>query len=196
VSVPPPNAIHCFECFEITMVDHPTFDTECPVCRDYGREDVWCHEVVTVLPCPNGEDGCESDFCNHRGLHTINEDEAEEAIEGLDYGMPVSLPPACAKPCKECPWRRESAGGWLGPWTAEEWVALANSDEAIACHTTIEIDGVWTARTKQCAGAASYRKATGKVPRDRQVACGPVQDNCFTNRVEFLDHHTRIGASR
>jgi hypothetical protein len=190
-----PNAIYCIECDTRTFIDLPTPDTECPVCLDNGREDVWCHTVVMVASCPNGEDGCESDFCNHRGEHSFDEYEIEEAEEGIDYiAEAITLPPACAKPCSECPWRRESAGGWLGPWTAEEWVTLANSDEPIACHTSIEISDVWTAKTRQCAGAAAYRKATGKLPRNPEVAVGPLQPNTFTNPIEFLDHH-QIGAN-
>ena len=55
--------------------------------------------------------------------------------------MSDTLPEATQRPCNECPWRRESAPGWLGPFDADDWLMLAHSDLPIACHQTIVTDG-------------------------------------------------------
>lgn len=94
------------------------------------------------------------------------------------------------KPCDDCPWRRNAAKGWLGPLSAQDWVALAHSDEKVACHQTIEIEDEWTAGTKQCRGIAIYRANIAKSPRDRTVVVGPVdRDRVFSNPMEFKTHH-------
>jgi hypothetical protein len=107
--------------------------------------------------------------------------------------MTTQLPPACAKPCGECPWRRESIPGWLGPFTAAEWLALTGSDEPVACHTTIEVDDEWTPRTRQCAGAAVYRRNVAKLPRNPEVAVAAERDTetIFATPGEFAAHHDR-----
>lgn len=111
------------------------------------------------------------------------------------------LPPVRKNPCGECPWRLISAPGWLGPWTADEWIALAHSDEAIACHTSLpegsddmDEDEIWdTEDVFQCAGSASYRKNLGKSPRNPEVITGPVdRENIFTTPMAFKEHHVIV----
>jgi hypothetical protein len=53
--------------------------------------------------------------------------------------------------CGGCPWVRDSPNGWLGPFTAEEWVGLAASDAPVACHESIEVNDSWEGAL-QCAG--------------------------------------------
>lgn len=103
----------------------------------------------------------------------------------------MSLPEATAVPCSECPWRRISAPGWLGPNSPKEWITLAHSDQAIACHLTIAEDESWTAEgVRQCRGAAQYRANVGKLPRDGEVAVGPTdKESTFASPGEFLAHH-------
>lgn len=105
------------------------------------------------------------------------------------------LPPATAKPCAECPWVRTSAPGWLGPHTAQEWVALAHGEQPIACHTTItEADddgnGDWShPQIRQCAGAATYRANVGKLPRRPDIARGTPDTETVFTWGEFEEHH-------
>jgi hypothetical protein len=104
------------------------------------------------------------------------------------------LPEATARPCNECPWRRNAARGYLGPFTAEEWLLLAHSDEAIACHLTIEEEGSWEGNTKQCRGAAICRANMAKTPRDPEVITGPKdRELVFGTPMEFREHHQREG---
>lgn len=102
----------------------------------------------------------------------------------------MSLPDATPKPCNDCPWRKTSAPGWLGPMDADEWVKLAHSDEPIACHQTIVLPADWDdGVVRQCAGAASYRANVGKMPRDPQVAIGPKDSAVFSSPVDFSAYH-------
>lgn len=105
----------------------------------------------------------------------------------------ADLPEPCKVPCNECPWRRKAAPGWLGPFTAGEWVALAHAEEPIACHATIEVEDDWsTPGIRQCAGAAIYRSNVAKRPRDPEVALLPAdRDAVFASPIEFTRHHER-----
>jgi hypothetical protein len=109
----------------------------------------------------------------------------------------MALPEPTKTPCNECPWRRDAAAGHLGPLPAEAWVALVHSDEAIACHKTIEESGNWdTPKIRQCAGAGIHRTNTFKSPRDREVwrSEEPDHEVVFSRSTEFVAHHTREGA--
>jgi hypothetical protein len=103
----------------------------------------------------------------------------------------MSLPPPTLKPCAECPWRRDSLPGWLGPYNAATWVQLAHSDAAIACHLTIQEDGDWDGAW-QCAGAGQYRTNVAKSPRDPGVYTAPEKDTSlvFGSPNEFKEHHS------
>jgi hypothetical protein len=41
------------------------------------------------------------------------------------------------KPCRECPWKRTSCRGWLGPETGypQVYINAAHGEEIIECHT-------------------------------------------------------------
>lgn len=104
------------------------------------------------------------------------------------------LPPSTTRPCDECPWRRASIPGYVGPHDAETWVAAAHSDAPIACHKTISTssrDGETdTSYTHQCAGAAVFRANVHKMPRDPSVARMPAdRERTFASNQEFLAHH-------
>jgi hypothetical protein len=90
------------------------------------------------------------------------------------------------KPCNECPWRINSAQGWLGPNTAEEWVKLAHGEELIACHLHIK-DSVWDGI--QCKGAADYRENVAKLPRNPEIVLGENNENVFKSPMKFIEHH-------
>lgn len=99
------------------------------------------------------------------------------------------LPPAVAKSCNDCPWRKDSIPGWLGPYDARRWLEIVHSDEPIACHMTIKESGSWTGAF-QCKGAAIYRANVAKVPREDDVATATADRlTVFANPQEFREHH-------
>jgi hypothetical protein len=98
----------------------------------------------------------------------------------------------CGTPCNECPWRRESLPGWLGPHDAEEWINLVHGDGQVACHKTIVVSDDPTGTTT-CSGSAIYRRNVAKSPRgvpaDHQLDADTV--NVFARPDQFTDHHDR-----
>jgi len=108
----------------------------------------------------------------------------------------MTLPDATKRPCSECPWRRESAAGWLGPMGPLDWLRAADGELAIACHKTIKTEdgesvGNWDdPDILQCKGVAVFRANTCKEPRDPEIVTGPVdREDVFANKQEFYDHH-------
>lgn len=107
------------------------------------------------------------------------------------------LPGPVANPCNECPWRRDSTPGHLGPFTAHEWVAIVHSDQPIACHKTIVEGGSW-AGAKQCAGSGHDRTNVMKVPRNDEVWIADEIDGTVVfggqgsaeANAAFVEHHT------
>ena len=102
----------------------------------------------------------------------------------------TALPETTKTICNDCPWRRVSAPGWLGPLSAEEWIALAHGEGAIACHQTIVEDESWQ-DARQCGGAAQYRRNVCKLPKNPEVAVAdePDTEKVFGRSTEFFEHH-------
>ncbi len=99
-------------------------------------------------------------------------------------------PAPCARPCNECPWRRDSVPGHVGPHDPEHWTESAHSDAAIACHKTLPPGGGWGTATKQCRGAAIFRENVCKSPRNPSIVTGPAdRDKVFVSNAEFIAHH-------
>jgi hypothetical protein len=107
---------------------------------------------------------------------------------------------AHTKPCKECPFRRASAAGWLGSATPEEFIASTLAEYDMPCHLAIDYEAKdWPDQVEagpRCAGSLIFlknvchlprrpalRKATEAVEADRGAV--------FANRQEFLDYHKR-----
>lgn len=89
-----------------------------------------------------------------------------------------------SKPCGDCPWRRRSLEGWTGSLSADDWVAIACSEDTADCHT---LSGA------QCAGLAIFRANICKVPRDPKAFRLPRdKKDCFATPNEFLDHHKDV----
>lgn len=113
----------------------------------------------------------------------------DEEIQHLLDGLPTPT----NKPCRECPWRRESAQGWLGPHTPEAWLEIAHGESPIACHMTVKSNDQDWSELRQCGGSAIFRANICKSPRHPNVAVADEQDTTtvFAWDNEFLAHHKR-----
>ena len=104
-------------------------------------------------------------------------------------------------PCKECPFRRASAPGWLGASTPEGFLSSTLAEFHMPCHMAIDYeDPDWEEEqlpdAPLCAGSLIFLKNTCKVPRDPLLvaARGQVDAdrvNVFGFGPEFLEHHNR-----
>lgn len=117
-------------------------------------------------------------------------------FETVEEALAFEYPPVTARPCAECPWRKDATPGHLGPHTAQEWASALHSETAIACHMTIETSEEWTGTIRQCAGAAQVRTNVHKLPMNRTVArAAEVDDSvCFGSTRAFVAHHDQEDA--
>ena len=101
----------------------------------------------------------------------------------IDSTEASPAPRQIVKPCSDCPWRRDSAGAWLGPSSSYEWIEMAHGEERVVCHVHPNV---------QCAGIAIYRANVCKLPKDRTLLRLPAdRENVFASRFEFFDHHKK-----
>jgi len=101
-------------------------------------------------------------------------------------------PEATKTPCNDCPWRRVSAPGWLGPHSPEEWLTTVHGEGGIACHKTITNEQWDDPGMRQCAGAAIYRANVHKLPINPTIARSEQDhEKIFSLDREFLSHHRR-----
>lgn len=108
----------------------------------------------------------------------------------IEDALTREYPEATAAPCRECPWRRKAAPGWLGPTNAEDWIEVVHSEAPIACHKTIPKGGGWGGKTQQCRGAAIFRANVCKQPMNPSITTGPEdKERVFSSNAEFFEHH-------
>ena len=100
-------------------------------------------------------------------------------------------------PCSQCPWRRESAPGYLGESTPEQFLAQAEADIKMPCHCMVNYErDDWQEQSEnapRCAGHAIYLRNRCKMPKEeglarfvREVARDPA---VFGRAEQFLEHH-------
>ena len=103
------------------------------------------------------------------------------------------------EPCNQCPFRRESCPGWLGPWDARELLFVIGH-YPFPCHQTMGEDDETKEldRMENCAGAALFlnRKAElSRVPdmheHQKRLKDAPprVKLRVFETAREFVTHH-------
>lgn len=94
------------------------------------------------------------------------------------------------QPCRECPFRRKAAAGWLGGGTVQQWVSdLTFGDVAFVCHMAAAKD-----KMHYCAGSMIHKNNQLKQPRDPVMArhqdqYGTDREDVFTWVSEFEAHH-------
>jgi hypothetical protein len=95
------------------------------------------------------------------------------------------------KVCNDCPFRKKSVPGWLGPWENAWHIMQSVYHNYFPCHKTIKYDGI-TKGTIPCAGALIFCKNIMKLPRDPMM-CGEVEksDLIFQTEAEMMLHHKR-----
>jgi hypothetical protein len=95
------------------------------------------------------------------------------------------------RPCRECPFRRICAKGWLGGGTVEDWVNdLSIGDTAFVCHMAEKKD-----KRHFCAGSMIFFRNSLKRPRDIGFAAAvshyePDMETVFQWPAEFEAHHS------
>jgi hypothetical protein len=97
-------------------------------------------------------------------------------------------------PCKECPFRRTAAAGWLGGMTADELRALADIEQRMPCHLHRTVDYLLPdPALPQCGGRAIYWRNQCKVPRMEGVLLELPADPVlvFQWPHEFVAYHKR-----
>lgn len=106
--------------------------------------------------------------------------------------------PFAPKPCKECPFRRKAAAGWLGKAPPETFINNINREIPSPCHSTIDYeDPDWHEKWEAgeignlCTGALIAASNMCKLARNQSNVprVEPDYKNVFSNHREFIDHH-------
>lgn len=112
--------------------------------------------------------------------------------------MVTDYRPPTAKPCRECPFRKKAAAGWLGAATPESFIhEIVVAENALPCHLTLDYtDPDWKKKWEAgetgqtCAGALIMAANMCKRPRDPnhpRMKADP--ELVFPNQRAFLDYH-------
>lgn len=113
----------------------------------------------------------------------------------MTVGEMLAVAPVRKKPCRECPFRKRSAPGYLGGFSAEETIMAADSDVDFVCHMT---RGTNKATYRSCAGRLLYAAKTCKVFRNKdlerakQKLLESQDDACNLENIldfDFIQHH-------
>jgi hypothetical protein len=105
------------------------------------------------------------------------------------------------KPCNACPWRRESAAGWLGASNPEEFIEQTLAELEMPCHCAVDYDDpAWEKNqipnAPLCAGSLVFMRNVCKIPRNHEHAeavksVEADRDNVFARPDEFIAHHSK-----
>lgn len=107
--------------------------------------------------------------------------------------------------CKECPFRRDAAAGYLGGWSPEMYIDAVLSPVSLACHCSPGFHEKPPVIETQlhCTGLAAFRAnigyicsiphpVAGLIPADAHKstqAIGHDEDQYFSTIMEFVEHH-------
>lgn len=100
------------------------------------------------------------------------------------------------KPCAECPFRKNTPAGWLGPWTPDEVFAVVHGEGGLACHVDVGLkgEGLPIEDYKPCVGSLMHANITHKCYRNKRLRV--LQDgleNADTSNIlgfEFKKYHS------
>lgn len=123
-----------------------------------------------------------------------------KTVEESFFGeYPEHEQPTCTSqhktPCPECPWRRNSAPGWLGASQPGEFLAQSDAKLRMPCHSVVNYtDPNWKDKANnahQCAGRAIFQANRAQHPGDGNLKLPADHKAVFTRPHEFVAHHTR-----
>lgn len=105
--------------------------------------------------------------------------------------------PPTHRPCIECPLRRTATPGYLGGYSAMQYLDVLHGIADIACHLSPGFPADFSGQ-RSCTGVAMYRANCEIAPLARNAAAavdhvGKDAATVFTSPVEFLCHHTGKG---
>lgn len=110
--------------------------------------------------------------------------------------------------CPECPFRKISPRGWLGPWTVEDMEQIVHFEQHLICHldvTTQQNAGLTdeqiTLSGQHCVGALRYMSSVGKLSREPEKAQAQkklkqVPDQSTIEPFKLREHHSVFGLKR
>lgn len=106
-------------------------------------------------------------------------------------------------PCVECPFRRDSAPGYLGGYTPEMYMDVTFSPASLACHKSNGFHEGEIERQRVCTGIAAFRANTGHIAsiltnhsgavptaaHESTKFVGSDTETYFATAEEFCAHH-------
>ncbi len=108
------------------------------------------------------------------------------------------------KMCAECPFRKNAAPGWLGPWTIAQLEEMIQFDHDFICHMDVrrlENEGLEKDEVDEqgqhCVGMLRYTNGLCKLSRDAekaeaQRALRKVEDQPTIEPRKFREHHESL----
>lgn len=115
-------------------------------------------------------------------------------------------------PCSECPFRKKSLPGWLGPDTAQAVISRVHGETGYSCHMDLEnapaIESgefagyLDTSNVEHCAGAVIHANLSCKSYRNPELRAqqdllkGSKHEADVLNLKEFTEHHKIIPGSK
>ena len=96
--------------------------------------------------------------------------------------------------CAGCPWKKDSAQGWLGSMPPVEFVGCIQAEIPLPCHLEVDYDDPdWeNQEVNHCVGALIATRKLCKLPRDpvhaEAVSNVPMVD-ILHPMTEFTQHH-------
>ena len=105
------------------------------------------------------------------------------------------------KMCNECPFRKKSIKGWLGPHTGTDMQTMVHNGQGFTCHKEVNAltaqgyDEEEIANDGQhCVGMLRYRNKVCKTSRNaeeraHQSALKDIEDEEVLDAFTFVEHH-------
>lgn len=100
------------------------------------------------------------------------------------------------KPCKECPFRKQSAPGYLGAASWQPELFLSQIEHRpMSCHMSVDWEAGEEDSDHVCVGSLQFLKNSCKLPRDKDYAeivrASERSEDIFQNRQQFINHHSK-----